>query len=302
MNRELFLLVLSFATIYIVWGSTYLFAAFAVDEIPAFLVCAYRFCIAALLAGVIVFVIPPRNPKLVREEILNSVKAGFIFLGLGTGGAVWSLNFIDSGFSALIISANPLIIVLMIWLFKGTRPVAQTMFGIFLGIFGMFLLVSQSRMVAGYDQWLGILAIFLSMLSWSAGSIFVSGARFPSNQMLNISIQLLTGGITCFLISLILGESPPGLINLSSRAIFSMAFLIVFGSLGAFTAFNYLLKRVSPEKVVTNTYVNPVIAMLLGYLFNQETVTVQSIFSALIMLVGVFIINSRRRVQKKPVA
>jgi len=286
-------IIVSFATIYIVWGSTYLFSAFAVAEIDAFRVCAYRFIPAALICFAIVSL---SRGKLVfnKQEWINAAKAGFIFLGLGTGGAIWSLNYLDSGFSALIISAEPLIIVLLIWLFKQTRPARQTLTGIALGIIGMYLLVNQEAMVGGPKQWLGILAIFLSMLAWGSGSIFVSGAPMPKNQFLSTGIQLLVGGLTSIVISIALNEHPVQLSSLSAKALSSMVFLITFGSIGAFTAFNYLLKKVSTEKVVTNTYVNPVIAMLLGYYFNNEIITGRSVLAASIMLFGVFLINSRR--------
>ena len=293
MNRETFFIVLSFATIYIVWGSTYLFSDFAVQEIDAFRVCTIRFIPASMLAFLLAAFLG--KPILwQKKEIINSLIAGFTFLGLGTGGAIWSLNHLDSGFSALIISGEPLIIVLLIWLIKKSKPAGRTLFGIALGMIGMYLLISQQELISSPSHWIGILAIFLSMLAWGLGSIFVSGASLPQNQFFNIGIQLGVGGITCYVISLILGEDAIAFGGLSQRAIFSIAFLIVFGSIAAFTAFNYLLKKVSTEKVVTNTYVNPIIAMILGYLYNNEVVTSQSVISAVILLSGVFIINSRK--------
>lgn len=278
---------------YLVWGSTYLFSAFAISEINAFQVCSWRFLPASVL-GFIIYLLTRKSKLWTWEKVRNAGIAGFIFLGLGTGGAIWSLNYLDSGFSALVIAAEPLIVVLLIWLWKGRPPAKQTIFGIALGISGILLLVSQNEIMVGWNQWIGVLTIFLSMLAWGTGSIFVSEASLPDNAFLNISIQLLVGGIICLIISSIIGEEIVVLSKLSYRAITSMLFLILFGSLAAFTAFNYLLKHVSTEKVVTNTYVNPLIAMLLGYLFNNEYISMQSILAAVVLLSGVFLINSRK--------
>lgn len=294
MKRESFLILLSFATIYIVWGSTYLASAFVIKEIEAYRLCAWRFLLASAIA-LSVWGLGRKRWRPDRMEIRNAVIAGALMLGVGTGAAIWSLNYLDSGFSALIISASPLIIVLMIWIYKKQRPSVQTLSGIFLGISGMVILVLQKEMVPSINHYLGILAIFFSMLAWGSGSLFVAEANLPRDPLLNIGIQLLVGGCTAFVISLLLSESPVNLSGLSMKACLSMAFLVLFGSLGAFTAFNYLLKKVSAEKVVTNTYVNPLIAMLLGYLYNDEIITLQSILAAVIMLFGVFLINTRRR-------
>jgi len=294
LNREKFLIVLSFATIYIVWGSTYLFSAFALREMDAFRMVSYRFLIASVI-GFIIWKLTSPTLKASRKQIKNALIAGTIMLGLGSGAAIWSLNHLDSGFSALIISAEPLIIVLMMWVYKSRRPAMQTIAGIALGILGMSLLIAQDELVSSTNQWIGIMTIFFSMLAWGVGSLFVAESELPSNAFLNISIQLLIGGLVSLIISICLFEDPVIFSELSFRAIFSLGFLILFGSLAAFTAFNYLLKKVSAEKVVTNTYVNPVIAMILGYMFNEETITRQSVIAAAIMLFGVFLINSRKK-------
>ncbi|MBT8231841.1 MAG: EamA family transporter [Saprospiraceae bacterium] len=297
-KKDLFLIILAFANIYIVWGSTYLFSTFALEQLPAFRICGYRYLIASLITLAIWFVFSNKH-NATRSEIKNAIIAGFVFLGLGTGGAIWSLNFLDSGFTALVISGEPLIIVLLLWIVNKQAPSLQTLFGIVLGIFGIYLLVSQSELVATEDQWIGILVILLSMLAWGGGSIFVSKAKMPDNQFLNTTIQMFIGGLTTLIISFILGEKVIPFDQWNRLTNISLAFLIVFGSVAAFTSFNYLLKKVSTEKVVTNTYVNPIIAMLLGYLYNNEVITGQSVVAAIIMLLGVFIINSNKSKQKQ---
>lgn len=292
-NNNLPLIILAFANTYIVWGSTYLFSAFALRQLPAFGICGYRYIIASLLTlGIYLFMKKPNKPKLL--EIRNAALAGFVFLGLGTGGAIWSLNYLDTGFTALIISGEPLLIVFLMWLINKQAPTMQTIFGIIMGIVGIYLLVSQKSLVATDDQWLGIFMVLLSMIAWGLGSIFVSKAKMPDNQFFSTTIQMFVGGLTTLIISIIIGEEMLALSEWNDLTMISLAFLIVFGSVVAFTSFNYLLKTVSTEKVVTNTYINPIIAMLLGYLYNNEIITGQSVFAAVVMLAGVFIINSNK--------
>ncbi len=231
------------------------------------------------------------------KQIKNASIAGTIFLGLGTGGVAWSLNFVDTGMAALIISAEPLIIVFMLWLVNQKRPPSQTFLGAFIGIFGMYLLINQSPIISDEAQWIGILVIFLSMLAWGIGSIFVNRVELPKSQLMNSGIQMLVGGFSTLLISLALGEQGAHPSEYKVITWSGLIFLILFGSVAAFTAFNYLLKRVSPEKVATNTYVNPIIALILGYIFRDEIITVQSIIAAIVMLGGVFIVNSSKGIQ-----
>ena len=297
-SRNTLLIVLSFAAIYIIWGSTYLISAFAIEEVPAFRVCGYRYTISGLLI-LMGFSIVGIKKKPKKIEIINACKAGIIFLGLGTGGAIWALNFLDTGLTALIIAGEPLLIVFLIWIIKKRRPMRQTFIGIFLGMLGMYLLVSQNSLVSGEEQWIGVLVIFLSMVAWGLGSIFVTDAPLPSSPLLNSGIQMLVGGIVTFLISICIGEQAMPIGALSDKTLWSLLYLVVFGSIVAFTAFNYLLKNVATEKVVTNTYINPVIAMMLGYYFRNEIITYQSIVAAVVMISGVFIINSNRLKTKK---
>lgn len=292
-----FLIILSFAIIYIVWGSTYLISDFALEQVPAFKLCGIRYLLASLVTILIpLLFFKPSMPSL--SELKNAAIAGFVFMGLGTGGAIWALNFLDTGLTALIISGEPLIIVLMMWLVNQKRPPTQAFVGIAMGILGMYLLVSQKTLVSGPEQWKGVIVILLSMLAWGGGSIFVSKVKLPESQWMNSAIQMFVGGLTTMMISFIIGERLQADIALTQKTIISLIYLILLGSVAAFTAFNYLLRTVSTEKVATNTYVNPIIAMYLGYQFNGEPITSLSIIAALIMLSGVFIINSNKASDK----
>ena len=292
------IIILCFAIIYIVWGSTYLFATFAIEQIPAFRLCGYRYVIASFVTLGITFLFFRPTEWPTKQQVINAAKAGFIFMGLGTGGAIWALNYLDSGLTALIISGEPLVILLMMWVVNRARPANNSFIGVALGIVGMFLLVSQSSIVSGPGQWQGVGVIFLSMLAWGYGSIYVSKVELPKSDWLNSAIQMFVGGVSTFIIGIFIGESGVPIREYTSLTYISVSFLIVFGSVMAFTAFNYLLRNVSTEKVVTNTYINHIVAMLLGNLFNDELVTGQSILAACFMLSGVFIINTTKQKKK----
>ena len=299
-NSKTNLIILCFAIIYIVWGSTYLFATFAIEQIPAFRLCGYRYIIASIITLVItlIFFKPTEWPN--KQEVVNACIGGFIFMGLGTGGAIWSLNYLDSGLTALIISGEPLVILLMMWMANRVRPANNSFMGVALGIIGMTLLISQNSLVSGPNAWKGVGVIFLSMLAWGFGSVYVSKVQLPQSDWINSAIQMFIGGLSTMIISLLIGESGASISDYTQLTYISLAFLIVFGSVMAFTAFNYLLRNVSTEKVVTNTYINPIVAMILGYLYNNEQITGQSILAACFMLSGVFIINTTKSQKKSP--
>ena len=132
------------------------------------------------------------------------------------------------------------------------------------------------------------------MLSWSYGSLFVGGAELPKNFFVNTGYQMLTSGFSLLIISLVLGEQWSSPVTWSTPVLWSMSLLIIFGSIVTFTAFNYLLRIVSPEKVATSSYVNPIIAMILGWYFLNEDITIQSAIASVVLLTGVYFINTKK--------
>ena len=291
-GNTLFLIIISFAAVYIIWGSTYMFVAITVEDIPPYLMSSIRFSSAALLLASLTILLN-RYHSVSAKQLKNAIFAGFLLIGCGTGGVAWALQFVDSGFTALVISGQPLLIVLMMWAIDRKRPATQSFGGIFLSMLGMYLLVSQNELIEHSDQWKGIAAILFCMVAWGFGSIFVTKVDLPKPQMINNACQMLSSGFFLLLFSFIL-ESPRNFefSSISTNGWLALSFLIVFGAVIAFSAFNYLLTKVSPEKVATSTYVNPIIALILGWWIRDELVTVQSIIAAGIMLLGVFFINS----------
>ncbi|NDV42955.1 EamA family transporter [Flagellimonas sediminis] len=287
------LVILAFFAIYFIWGSTYLLNKVAVMELEPFMLASFRF----VTAGLLIFVITKfmKIPLTIsKKQLLNTILAGIFFLSFGNGVVVWALKYVDSGFAALEISAQPLIILLLMRMLQGKKIQPMSLIGVVLGIIGIYLLVSQKQIITREESITGMIMIFFCMLSWAYGSLFVARADLPTNYFVNTGYQMFTAGITLALMSLAFGEEWSSPLDWSGKVQWSMALLVVFGSIVAFTSFNFLLKTVSPEKVATSTYVNPIVAMLLGWYFLKEQITVQSVLAATILLTGVYFINTKK--------
>lgn len=288
------LIIAAFAAIYIIWGSTYLAAAFAIDELPAFIMIGTRYASAGIILWIGIHLFG-QYQSISKEQFLNSLLSGFMMIGLGGGLIFYTVQYLDTGLIALITAGQPLLILLMMWGLQAKKPAKQAYWGILLGIIGMYLLVSQKVLIASPNQWKGVLCVFGSMLSWGYGTILVSERDMPKPHTSNSAIQMIFGG-SCLIIFSFLVEDPLA-INLGELQMttwLAMIYLVFLGSIVAFSAFNFLLTKVSPEKVATSTYVNPIVAMFLGWWLRDELITLQSVFAAGIMLAGVFFINVKQ--------
>jgi len=291
MDKEKVLIVLSFLAIYFIWGSTYLFNFFAIESIPPFLMSGSRFFTAGFILYVFARLIGNSRPSF--EEIKTSFFAGFLLLSLGTGSMVWAEQFIDTGMVALLAAFQPVMIVLMMWGWKKKRPGIRVVLGLILGIIGMMLLVGQDQFTKGPDAIKGLIAILIALLSWSSGTILLNGWPRAKSPNINVALQMLGGGFWLLIISFFAGEFPHfSWDKLDEKVIYSWIYLVTFGSLIGYTAFNFLLTRVTPDKVATSNYINPVVALILGALYNNEVITSRSVWAAIILVCGVFFINA----------
>jgi len=292
-DKNLILIAAAFFAIYIIWGSSYLFNKIVVAELPPFLLAGIRFVSAALLIFIFVLV-TGKFRKSSAKQLLNSALVGFLFLTAGNGCVVWALQYIDSGFAALLISTQPLILIFMLYFMEQKPILLKSVMGVVLGFLGIYFLVEQDSFELTQYKLLGMGAVFVALLCWGYGSIFVSKADLPKGSFVNTAYQMLFGGGMMLLVSFIIGEPLENLWTLSQRSIYSMIFLIIFGGIVAFTAFNYLLITVSPEKVATSTYVNPIVAVILGWWVLDEVINAQILLAAAILLTGVYFINSSK--------
>ena len=293
-SKNPFLIVIAFFSIYVIWGSTYLLNKIVVTELPPFMLASIRYLIAGILIFIIAKIIGLKL-GITRIQLVNTTIAGFLFLSFGNGVVVWALRFVDSGFAALQISAQPLVVLLLMRFLEGKKIMLMSFIGVVLGVIGIFLLVSQQGLLTKDGSAIGMLMIFICMLSWGYGSLFVSKADLPANFFVNTGYQMVMGGFMLLIASVAFREPWSSPLEWSVPVQWSMIGLIIFGSIVAFTSFNFLLKTVSPEKVATSTYVNPIIAMFLGWYFLNEQITTQSIVAASILLSGVYFINTKKK-------
>jgi drug/metabolite transporter (DMT)-like permease len=294
MKNSKILIILAFLAIYFIWGSTYLFNKIAVSELPPFFIAGIRFSTAGVLM-IFLAIILKHDLSISKKQFFNSGIASFFFLIYGNGVFVWALKYVDSGFGALLASTQPLFVLFLLRLIDRKPFQKKSMIGVALGIFGMYLLVSQQEITTSEGSLLGIFMILTCVLSWSYGSVFVSKVNLPKSYIVSTGYQMLVAGFILLLASFSFSETWSSPLNWSANVQISMSILILFGGIVAFTAFNYLLKVVDTEKVATSAYVNPVIALFMGWYFLGEQLTTQSVLASAILLTGVYFITSRKR-------
>ncbi len=287
------LIILAFFAIYVIWGSTYLLNKIAVGQISPLFLAGIRFVIAGILVAIIAKFMGLKL-AISKKQLLNCTIAGFLFLAYGNGVFVWALKYVDSGFAALISSTQPLFVLVLMRLIDRKEMKRKSLIGIGLGILGMYLLVSQQEIVSQEQSIIGIFMILSCVLCWSYASILVSKIDLPSSFFVSTGYQMFIAGLLLVLFSLAFGETWISPIDWHLDVLLSMIGLVIFGSIVAFTAFNYLLLKVSPEKVATSAYVNPIVALFLGWLVLKEELSLQSIIAAGILLTGVYFITSRK--------
>jgi drug/metabolite transporter (DMT)-like permease len=288
-------LIAAFAAIYIIWGSTYLGIKYAIESIPPFMVGGTRF----LVAGAVLYAWGriKSGVKPTREHWRSGLILGVFLLGVGNGCVVWAQRHTPSGITALVVAIVPLMVVLIEWLRPGGKhPGAAAMIGVIIGLVGMALLIGPSAFMGASDVQPAAAAVLLiGSLSWSAATVFGKRASVPPVPPLASAIQLFGGGISLMIVSAIAGELTrvqPA--NIPLRAILAVAYLIVFGSIIAFSAYSWLLRVASPTSISTYAYVNPIVAMFLGWAIAGEEMSGRVLIAAAIVLGGVALITRRK--------
>lgn len=285
-------------TVYLVWGSTYLAIRVVVETIPPLLSAGVRF----LLAGAIMYTWLAVRGGLSRmritwQQLVASTLIGSALLLGGNGVVALAERDVPSGLTALIIASVPLWVVVLRALF-GDRASGGTLIGVAVGFAGVGLLVASSGGSGGGTLG-GVLLVVLASLSWAGGSFFSSKVPLPSDPFVSTSIQMLTGGAVLMVAALIHGEfSAIDVESFSTASIAATGYLVVFGSLLAFTAYTWLLKNAPISKVATYAYVNPVVAVFLGWIILSENITPVMLVGAAIIVASVaFIVRHEVRVK-----
>ncbi len=284
--------LLAFAAVYVVWGSTYLAIRFAIATIPPFLMAGTRF----LIAGAILFAWGRQRgaARPSRVHWRTTAIVGALLLVGGNGGVVWAEQRVPSGVAALLVAVVPLWMVLIEWLRpRGRRPRPAVMGGVAIGLAGMVLLVGPRAIIGqGNVDALGALVLIAAALSWATGSLYSRHAPMPSDPLVATGMEMLAGGALLLLAGIAAGEpSRLYLDSVSLRSLLALLYLITFGAIVGFTAYTYMLKMSTPAKVSTYAYVNPVVAVLLGWLFAAEPVTPRMLVASAVIVAAVALIT-----------
>lgn len=285
-------IVLAFAAVYVVWGSTYLAIRLAVDTLPPFLMAGTRFLISGSVLYLWVSMRGAEKPTLPQWRSAAIVGAALLFLG--NGGVSWAEQFVPSGITALVIAISPVWFLLFDWWHRGYQPTLGAAGGLVLGTLGVGLLIDPANIIGGQEiHPLGASVLVFATMFWAAGSLYSRGSQLPANPFLATAMEMISGGAFCVLAGIIGGELAgfdPALVTKSS--LLSLAYLIAFGSLVGFTAYIWLLRHVQPSIVSTYAYVNPIIAVVLGWLIADEELGPRIILAAVIIVTAVVLITT----------
>ncbi len=292
---------IALVALYIVWGSTYLAIRFAVETIPPFMHAALRF----LISGAILYAWRRRagDPAPTGGNWRATAIVGTALLLGGNGLVAWAEKSVPSGIAALMISTSPFWLVLFESMRAGgSKPNWQAILGLVVGFGGVFLLIGPAEITGGQGSFdtFGIILLLLAPLFWSLGSIYARGADMPKSTLLSTGMQMLTGAAALFIVSALKGEfSGFNLGDVSPASWWGLAYLITFGSLIGFVAYGWLLHNAPISLMSTYAYVNPVVAVILGWLLANEELNARIAIASAIIIGSVVLINSARQFKLK---
>lgn len=285
-------LIVAFLSVYIFWGGTYLGMKFALDSFPPFLMAAIRHTIAGSILLVIGLMKKEARPT--KDELVNAGIVGLLLLLMGNGLVAWSEQRLPSAIASLIITSTPFWIMLLNWVGGDKRkPTKIELFTLMLGFLGILLMVFQGPMgqSASLDM-LGIFTLLVAAFVWALGSLFSRHRRMPKSSFFSTSAQMLAGGASLFILSFALQEPDRlDILHLTTRSLWAMGYLILFGSVVAYTAYIWLMKNVNPTLASTYAFINPVVAVILGYLLANEVLSLQTLIAAVIIVSAVVILT-----------
>lgn len=289
MHAPLWLIVTAFATVYLVWGSTYLGIRYAVESIPPLLMAAARH----LSAGLLLFAFArPRTKAPSLIEWRDAVISGTLMLAIGNGAVTWAEKSVPSSIAALLVASTPSWMVLFDWLRpQGVRPRTIVIIGLFVGIIGVGLLARGhgEHHEAGYG-W-SVLALLAASLGWSGGSVFSRHAHKPSSPFLGVSMQMIAGGSVLLVLAALRGEfNQFSVSKVTALSFGSWLYLAIIGSLITYTAYVWLLHASTPARVATISYVNPLVAVILGCTIGHEVFSHEMFVAAILIVVAVVLI------------
>ena len=284
---------LGFAAIYLIWGSTYLGIRYAVETIPPLLMMALRHSIAGLIVYFWIRRSGVPAPDF-RQWKFAAIAGATLFLG-GHGILAWAEQKIPSGLAALLCATLPLWTVLLAR-FDGTeaRLGLKALAGILLGFAGVAVLIGPGALTGHLDL-LAALAAMTSALLWTIGTAYTRRVSLPSSKVLSAAMQMIAGGALLFISGALTGElNHFAMASLTTKSVLALVYLIVFGSIVAFTVYTWLVSVSSPSMLSTYAYVNPVVAVLLGWALAGEALGLRTIIATVIIVAGVVLVTRRK--------
>ena len=279
------LIVIAFLAIYVIWGSTFLAIRYSIETIPPLITAGFRHLVAGsiLLAWGLA---RGRRPTLAQWRA--SVLPGFLFFVVGHGSLHWAEQSVPSGIAALLIATEPIFLALLIAMTATKKlPDKSTMAGLVLGVIGVAVLIKPDP-AHSHGSLIGTLAVLLGAFSWSAGIVVSRRSRLAGDPLMMTTLSLLSGAVMLLLVAWLTGEMRgfhPADVNIRSLA--GLLYLIAFGSIVGFTAYNWLLERCSPTLVITHAYVNPIVAVLLGWAVAGERLDLSLLVATVLVVSAV---------------
>jgi drug/metabolite transporter (DMT)-like permease len=275
------LVLIAFAAVYVVWGSTYLAIRIGIESFPPLMLAGFRH----LAAGVLLYPVIRRKAgnRPTAANWRTAIVAGGLLLFVGNGGVSWAELTVPSGIAALLVATVSLWLVIVDWLRPGgVRPVPRVVAGLLIGFAGMALLVGPAHPgISGRVDPRGALVLVLASLAWACGSLYSKHGEMPSSPMLGVAMQSIAGGVILLVVAAFTGEFRGLQLGaISLRSWLALGYLIVFGSGIGFSAYIYILHKSTAARVATYAFVNPVVALFLGWLILGETITVRTVVAA----------------------
>ena len=296
---------LSLWTVYLIWGSTYFAIAYVIESMPPLLAMGIRFLIAGLLLALIISLRQGTSElKIPRAELKSSFLMGFLLLGFGIGTVSIAQAYVPSGIVALIIAALPLWIAIFRTI-SGEQLAKVSWLGLMIGFAGVALLLKPGSITPVSDienskLFLFMLLVLLGNIGWALGTFLAPRFPLPKNTLVFTAYEMLAGGASLTLAGFIKGESISDFLDATSWSWLWFVYLIIFGSIAAYTAYLWLVANAPVSLTATYAYVNPIIAVALGAIFLDELITSAYAIGGLIILIGVILVVSVERIKKEP--
>ncbi len=298
-------IIAAYAAIYIIWGSTYLGIRFAIETIPPFIMGGVRFLLSGAVLYLWMLSRGGERPTLVQAR--NAAIVGAFLIVGGNGGVVWAEQFVPSGITALLVAILPFWMVLIDWIRPGgTKPSTGVMIGLVIGLAGLVILVGPSALNPSAATeaaasrgdgvvLVGAVVLILASQSWAIGSVYSQQAPMPRSAFVATGLEMLAGGAIMFLFGAFRGElGDLDVAAISARSWIAFAYLTTIGSRVGFTAYIWQLKVEPPSRVATYAYVNPVVAVFLGWALAGEDLSLRTMIAAAIIIAAVAIITTAR--------